>query len=202
MARYPTWPEVRDSVREFLADAWLCAHNAHVDYRALTDHLRGWQPTGVIDTLRLSRTTYPEAPTHSLDALIEHTHLDLTAAPAQRHRATYDAFATALLFLTMADEYETWADLTAAPVPPGLPRQPWCGVRAHTVVTRPCHSLLQGSGPRRSLRRFGEMAQAAQLAPLTMSKTPHHSSSCDGPESGSPRRTSGTRQQALQRLTQ
>jgi DNA polymerase III epsilon subunit-like protein len=56
--------------------------------------------------------------------LIEHTHPDLTNVPAQRHRATYDAYAAALLLLTMADRYETWADLTAAAVPPGLPGVP------------------------------------------------------------------------------
>ncbi|WP_369391132.1 exonuclease domain-containing protein [Streptomyces sp. CG1] len=124
LAQYPTWPEVRHGVREFLSDAWICAHNAHVDHRVLARHLPGWQPAGVIDTLRLARATYPDAPAHSLDALIEHAHLDLTHAPAQRHRATYDAYATALLLLTMADLYETWPELTAVAVPPGLPGAP------------------------------------------------------------------------------
>ncbi|MFD3926513.1 exonuclease domain-containing protein [Streptomyces sp. NPDC058614] len=124
LAGYPTWSEVADGVRAFLDGAWICAHNAHVDYRVLARHLPGWEPTGVIDTLRLSRATYPDAPSHSLDALIDHTRLDLTDAPAQRHRATYDAYATALLFLTMAARYETWADLATAAVPPGLPGAP------------------------------------------------------------------------------
>ncbi|WP_156725243.1 3'-5' exonuclease [Streptomyces apocyni] len=124
LATYPTWPEVRDGVRSFLTGAWICAHNACVDHRVLTRHLPGWEPTGVIDTLRLARATYPDAPSHSLDALINHTHLDLSAAPAQRHRATYDAYATALLLLTMADHYETWSDLASRAVPPGLPGAP------------------------------------------------------------------------------
>ncbi|MGW7365600.1 3'-5' exonuclease [Streptomyces sp. NPDC054841] len=124
LATCPSWTEVGDEVRQFIGSAWICAHNAHVDYRVLARHLPGWEPAGVIDTLRLARATYPDAPSHSLDALIEHTRLDLAGAPAQRHRATYDAYATALLFLTMAGRYETWPALAAVAVPPGLPGAP------------------------------------------------------------------------------
>ncbi|WP_406354242.1 exonuclease domain-containing protein [Streptomyces sp. NBC_00658] len=124
LADSPPWAEVADEVRTFLDGAWICAHNAHVDYRVLARHLPCWEPTGVIDTLRLSRVTYPDTRSHSLDALIDHTQLDLTGAPAQRHRATYDAYATALLFLTMTDRYETWSELAAVAVPPGLPGAP------------------------------------------------------------------------------
>ncbi|MBT2397215.1 3'-5' exonuclease [Streptomyces sp. ISL-100] len=124
LATSPTWTEVADDVRTFLGNAWICAHNAHVDHRVLTRHLPNWEPAGVLDTLRLARATYPDAPAHSLDALIEYARLELSAAPAQRHRATYDAFATATLLLTMATRYATWADLVTAAVPPGLPGAP------------------------------------------------------------------------------
>lgn len=124
LANCPPWEAVRDDVRSVLDGAWICAHNASVEYKVLSRHLPDWEPTGVIDTLRLARATYTDAPKHNLDALIQHTSLDLTNAPAQRHRATFDAYATALLLLHMAEHYETWEALIQAAVPPGLPGAP------------------------------------------------------------------------------
>lgn len=124
LADCPSWEAVADQVRTMLGSAWICGHNASVEYKALTRHLPGWEPAGVLDTLRLARATYTNAPKHNLDALIEHAHLDLTAAPAHRHRATFDAYATALLVLRMADRYDTWEALVRAAVPPGLPGAP------------------------------------------------------------------------------
>ncbi|MFF0754381.1 exonuclease domain-containing protein [Streptomyces sp. NPDC004267] len=120
----PGWEEIADDVHAFLGTAWIAAHNAHVDYRVLSAHLPKWQPAGVIDTLRLAKATYPGLPKYSLDALIEFMQPDLTEAPAQRHRATFDAFATAQILLAMATRYETWDQLVAAAVPPGLPGAP------------------------------------------------------------------------------
>lgn len=124
LADKPGWEEIEGAVHELLGTAWIAAHNAHVDYRVLSAHLPRWQPAGVIDTLRLAKATYPDLPKYSLDALIEHTTPDLSQAPAQRHRATYDAYATAQLLITMADRYDTWDELVAAAVPPGLPGAP------------------------------------------------------------------------------
>ncbi|MFK4184379.1 exonuclease domain-containing protein [Streptomyces sparsogenes] len=124
LAQSPAWGEIAGQVHEFLGEAWICAHNAHVDYRALKAHLPTWEPAGVLDTLRLAKATYKDLPHYSLDALIEHTRPDLTAAPAQRHRATYDTYATAQLLMTMASHYDTWDQLVAAAVPPGLPGAP------------------------------------------------------------------------------
>lgn len=45
-------------------------------------------------------------------------------APGARHRATFDAFATAQLLIAMASRYDTWDQLVAAAVPPGLPGAP------------------------------------------------------------------------------
>lgn len=118
------WADVADQVRSMLDGAWICAHNAHVDYAVLRRHLPDWQPAGVLDTLRLARATYPKLSSYKLDALIEHTHLNLSAAPACRHRATYDAYATSFLLLAMAAEYATWEALVVAAVPPGLPGAP------------------------------------------------------------------------------
>ncbi|MZE75792.1 3'-5' exonuclease [Streptomyces xinghaiensis] len=120
----PPWEEVADQVQDVLGGAWICAHNAHVEHRVLTAHLPQWQPAGVLDTLRLAKTTRPGLPSYSLDALIEHFQLDLSAAPRQRHRALYDAFAAGRLLLALAADYETWPALAAAAVPPGLPGAP------------------------------------------------------------------------------
>jgi DNA polymerase III epsilon subunit-like protein len=125
LADKPSWAELADLVGEFLGTAWICAHNAHVDYRALSHHLPKWEPAGVIDTLRLAKATYQGLDTYSLDSLIKHVGLDLSQAPrVGRHRAPYDAYATAQLLLTMASHYETWDQLIAAAVPPGLPGAP------------------------------------------------------------------------------
>jgi DNA polymerase III epsilon subunit-like protein len=121
LADKPAWAEISDQVQGFLGTAWVCAHNAHTDYRVLQAHLPGWEPDGVLDTLRLARATRSDLPRYSLDALIEAWQPDLSGAPAQRHRATYDAFATAQLLIAMADRYDTWDELVAAAVPPGLP---------------------------------------------------------------------------------
>jgi exodeoxyribonuclease X len=120
----PSWEEVRDDVRTMLDGAWICAHNVSVEYKVLTRHLPGWEPAGVIDTLRLARATYKDSPKHNLDALIQHTGMDLSRAPAHRHRATFDAYATALLLLHMAEHHTTWETLVQAAAPPGLPGAP------------------------------------------------------------------------------
>ncbi|GAA3985781.1 3'-5' exonuclease [Streptomyces plumbiresistens] len=121
----PRWPQIADTVRSFLATTWIAAHNAHVEYRELGRHLPGWAPAGAIDTLRLAKATYKDLPAYSLDALVRHVQPDLTQAPrAGRHRATYDAYATAQLLLAMAAEYDTWDQLIAVAVPPRLPGAP------------------------------------------------------------------------------
>ncbi|MEV0774966.1 3'-5' exonuclease [Streptomyces sp. NPDC050428] len=120
----PGWEEIADQVHTLLGTSWICAHNAHVDHRVLTAHIPAWRPAGVLDTLRLAKATHPGLPKYTLDALIEHLRPDLSAAPAHRHRATFDAYATAQLLIAMADHYDTWDQLVAAAVPPGLPGAP------------------------------------------------------------------------------
>ena len=59
-----------------------------------------------------------------MDKLIEHVQPDLREAPDARHRATFDAYATAQLLIAMASRYDTWDQLVAAAVPRGLPSAP------------------------------------------------------------------------------
>ncbi|MDQ0904485.1 exodeoxyribonuclease X [Streptomyces canus] len=125
LADEPAWAELADPVHDFLGRDWICAHNAHVDYRELSRHLPKWEPAGVIDTLRLAKATHKGLPSYSLDALLKHLEPDLSQAPrVGRHRATYDAYATAQLLIAMASHYENWDQLIAAAVPPNLPGAP------------------------------------------------------------------------------
>lgn len=124
LADQPTWDSVAPQVQALLGKSWICAHNARVDYGVLHRHLPAWEPAGVLDTLRLARATWNGLPSYSLDALIAHAKLDLSAAPAQRHRATFDAYSTSLLLVALAAEYSTWETVVAAAVPPGMPGHP------------------------------------------------------------------------------
>lgn len=117
----PLWESIAAAVQADLQGAWIAAHNASVDYNVLRRHLPDWQPAGVIDTLRLARATYPAAPGYSLDALLAYKAIALTGVVGERHRAGFDAHATALLLLELASNYPTWDALTAAAVPPGMP---------------------------------------------------------------------------------
>lgn len=78
----------------------------------------------MIDTLRLGRAACPDAARHSLDALIHHADVDTSGLPGQRHRALYDATATALLLLSLSSHYSDFTELATACVPPGLPGRP------------------------------------------------------------------------------
>ncbi|MFF9982843.1 3'-5' exonuclease [Streptomyces erythrochromogenes] len=129
----PAWPEVADEVRADLDGAWIAAHNASVEYNVLSRHLPDWKPAGVIDTLRLSRATFKGLRGHGLDNLIEHTGLDLTTVEGQRHRAAYDAHATALLLLNLASHYATWEALAEAAIPPGMPGHTPDPIREETL---------------------------------------------------------------------
>jgi exodeoxyribonuclease X len=117
----PAWAEVSGQVRALLDGAWIAAHNASVEYGLLTRLLPGWQPAGVIDTLKLSRHLFGKTTPHNLDALIAHTGIDTSRIPGQRHRAAFDAHATALLLARLAERFPAFDDLAAVAVPKGMP---------------------------------------------------------------------------------
>lgn len=119
----PTWSEIADDIEQALDNSWIVAHNAKIEYDALSRHLPNWSPVGVLDTLLLSRKVWPSLPSYSLDALIAHAKLDLTYAPEHRHRAAYDVYATALLFIALLIELPnmSWDGLCRIACPPKLP---------------------------------------------------------------------------------
>ncbi|MEU8919504.1 3'-5' exonuclease [Kitasatospora sp. NPDC048545] len=124
VAGAPRWESIAAGVQADLDGVWIAAHNAAVDYNLLMRHLPTWAPLGVVDTLRLARAAVPEAPRHTLDALLTHTRIDTRTVRGARHRAGYDAHVTALLLLTLADQYATWDDLVEVAVPPKMPGRP------------------------------------------------------------------------------
>ncbi|MEU8733702.1 3'-5' exonuclease [Streptomyces tendae] len=150
LADKPLWAEVADQVHSFLSSTWICAHNAHTDYRVLSAHLPDWKPAGVLDTLRLAKATFPDLGKYSLDKLIEHVQPDLREAPGARHRATFDAYATAQLLIAMASRYDTWDQLVAAAVPPSLPGapEPERDPTLWRLPPTPCGSLCSAPTPR------------------------------------------------------
>jgi len=102
VATAPAFAEIQHQVETVLAGAWLVAHNACVEHELLTRQLPSFTPTGVLDTLRLARVLWPGRDSYGLDALIRQERLDLSAvAKSRRHRAAYDAYATALLLLCL-----------------------------------------------------------------------------------------------------
>jgi len=117
----PTWAQTADRVRALLDGAWIAAHNASVEYGLLTRLMPDWQPTGVIDTLKLSRHLFGKSIRHNLDALITHTGIDTSQIPGQRHRAAFDAHATALLLVRLAERFPTFTDLAAVAIPKDMP---------------------------------------------------------------------------------
>ena len=86
----PTFSSVVRDVEERLAGCLFVAHNARFDYGFLKhEFARLARPfkAKVLCTVRLSRRLFPEAPSHSLDAVIERHRLAIVA----RHRALDDA---------------------------------------------------------------------------------------------------------------
>lgn len=118
-----TWDDVKDEIRAVLKNSWVVAHNARVEYDALTRHLPGWAPQGMIDTLRLARAVWPKLPSHSLDSLILYSTVDLASARGTRHRALYDAYATAgiLRALIHSSNCRSWEGLCRLACDPKLP---------------------------------------------------------------------------------
>ncbi|MBM7786839.1 3'-5' exonuclease [Tenggerimyces flavus] len=110
VASEPSWASVADEVAAALAGRVLVAHNASVERSVLARHLPSYAPSEVIDTLALARRTWPELAGHGLDALIRARGIRMSTRYGQRHRAGYDAHATALIFRQLRTDNLTLLD--------------------------------------------------------------------------------------------
>jgi DNA polymerase III epsilon subunit family exonuclease len=98
----PAFADLATEIRARLSDSVLVAHNAAVDVGVLKRKLSDFEPSEVLDTLKLSRSLLPEA-SHRLGALASLLHLTAgIPLGLQPHRATYDAMVTARLFVRLA----------------------------------------------------------------------------------------------------
>lgn len=99
MVKYaPTFDEIVHDIHHLLKDSFFIAHNVYFDLSFLQEEfLRcGYQFSGpVIDTVELSRMTFPTEKSYKLSDLSEEFNMD----HENPHRADSDAEATAVLFL-------------------------------------------------------------------------------------------------------
>lgn len=95
----PTAREVVPFVTEFLGDAIFVAHNASFDWGFVTETARRERgielrnPT--LCTVKLSDRILPDLPSKSLGPVAEHLNIRIP----ERHRASGDAYATALMLV-------------------------------------------------------------------------------------------------------
>jgi DNA polymerase-3 subunit epsilon len=93
----PPFDELASFIYEWLKDAVFVAHNVNFDYSFLKHQLKacGFElDCRKLCTVRLSRKTFPGAPSYSLGNICQYLDIDIS----NRHRAGGDADATVLLF--------------------------------------------------------------------------------------------------------
>jgi DNA polymerase III epsilon subunit family exonuclease len=110
----PRFNEVAGKIRELLAGAVTIAHNYPFDLAFLTSEFKridwAWpEPLAEIDTVDVSRRSFPDARKHRLGDLCERLGVSLDNA----HRATDDAAACGECFLSLARRKEVDNDLQA-----------------------------------------------------------------------------------------
>lgn len=101
----PVWNDVKSDVFEAIRNKIIIAHNAGVERKVLSSHISEWKPKIILDTLKLSRATWKNLDSHSLDSLIKEKNLireDMNVV--DRHRAGFDAYVTAILFLRLIED--------------------------------------------------------------------------------------------------
>ena len=100
VADAPYFEEIAPFIYEWLKDAVFVAHNVNFDYSFLKNQLKA---AGLeldckkLCTVRLSRKTFPGAPSYSLGRICQHLGITIP----NRHRAGGDADATVKLFETI-----------------------------------------------------------------------------------------------------
>lgn len=129
--RAPSFADVQEEIRVLLGKRIPVAHNARVDHSVLSHQLPAWQPTLVVDTLRLAKATWPGLNSYALDALLSHAHIDTSSIDGARHRASFDVHATALLIAVLAAAAATSDELFSSGC---LPSRSPAAIRAEDGV--------------------------------------------------------------------
>ena len=121
VAGSPAWPEVADEISAALDGRVLVAHHATVERRVIGAHLPDWRPPLVLDTMRLAKHVWPEAPGYALDKLIAHSGIDAAGFTVEgHHRAAHDTWcAWRLLQRLVLDSGVDWEGLVAVAALPG-----------------------------------------------------------------------------------
>jgi exodeoxyribonuclease X len=121
VADRPPWSEVAPQVATVIDGRVLVAHGAHVEHRVIGAHLPEWQPPMILDTLRLAKDVWPGLPGYSLEKLVAHADLDVTAvADQQPHRAAYDTWCAWQLLRALVDHADLdWSSLVRVAILPG-----------------------------------------------------------------------------------
>jgi DNA polymerase III epsilon subunit-like protein len=123
VADAPTIRELAPTLLAVFADRIPVAHNASVEKGVLGAQLPEWQPPMMLDTMRLAKLVWPGFKSYSLDPLLAHAQISLGDGHGARHRAGFDAHATALLFVVLAraagSQFQLfeWASLSGSTVP-------------------------------------------------------------------------------------
>ncbi|GAA5001487.1 3'-5' exonuclease [Actinopolymorpha pittospori] len=108
VATAPTIAQLAEQIRGFLDGAVFSAHNAPIDLGVLTRELPGFEPTHVVDTLKLARQALPGRQSYKLGDLAEDFGLaEGLPDGLAPHRATWDALVCARLLVRLAEHIDT-----------------------------------------------------------------------------------------------
>ena len=113
----PSSAQVMPKFAAFMKGHHLVAHNASFDRRFLDAELRRIRIERTEEfacSLLLSRRVYPEAPGHSLEALVRHKKLTTSGV---HHRALADAEMTGHLWVGMINDLKSAYELHQLPFP-------------------------------------------------------------------------------------
>ena len=111
----PATADVIPRFAAFMAGHHLVAHNAGFDRRFLDAELQRIKKERTEEfacSLLVSRRLYPDAPGHSLEALVQHKKLTTNGV---HHRALADAEMTGHLWVRMIDDLKTGYNLQQVP---------------------------------------------------------------------------------------
>ncbi|MEU8003899.1 3'-5' exonuclease [Catellatospora sp. NPDC049111] len=123
VAQAPSIEELADELLDSLGDRIPIAHNASVERKVLGVQLPEWQPPMILDTMRLAKKVWPGLGGYGLDPLLAHAQIVLADERGKRHRAGFDAYATARLFAVLAEATDArdtlfdWASLPGSTLP-------------------------------------------------------------------------------------